>query len=390
MRILFLSRWFPYPINNGSKLRIYNLLHGLSQHHDMSLLSFADQPEANPEAPEIREFCSKVKVVPWKEFNPNTLRAHLAMLTFTPRSIVDTFSSEMAQAITDILNEQRYDLVIASQLQMAAYYPYFQNFPAIFEEFEIGFFHDQAFSKSGKIRLKQALTWFKLRMYLSQLLDSFQACTVVSEQESQLLIKNFSKFTNPIQVISNCLNIDEYNNIKAEKRPNTLIFTGPFKYHANYEAMHWFIREVFPLVLERVPDAQLIITGDHANLPLPLSGKITLTGYVEDVKSLIASSSVSIAPLLSGGGSRLKILEAMALGIPVVATLKGAEGLDVTDGEHLLLANSPMEYAECVINLLKDENLCLQLTKKARMLIQEKYNWGRVLSDYLELIDTIV
>ena len=390
MKILFISRWFPYPIDNGSKLRIYNLLRGLSQRHDISLLSFADQPGANPEAPEIREFCSRVKVIPWKEFNPDTLRARLAILTFKPRSIVDTFSSEMAQAITDTLNEQRYDLVIASQLQMAAYYPYFQNFPAIFEEVEIGLFHDQAFSKSGKIRLRQALTWFKLRMYLSRLLESFRAYTVVSEQESQLLLKNFSKLTNPIQVISNCLNIDEYNNIKAEKRPNTLIFTGSFKYHANYEAMHWFIREVFPLVLERVPDAQLIITGDHANLPLPPSGKITLTGYVEDVKTLIASSSVSIAPLLSGGGSRLKILEAMALGIPVVATLKGAEGLDVIDGEHILLANSPMEYAECVIKLLNDENLCLQLAKKARMLMQEKYNWGRALSDYLELIDTIV
>ena len=80
MKILFLSRWFPYPINNGSKLRIYNLLRGLSQLHDISLLSFANQPGASPEAPEIREICSKVKVVPWKEFNPNTLRARIRKL----------------------------------------------------------------------------------------------------------------------------------------------------------------------------------------------------------------------------------------------------------------------------------------------------------------------
>jgi len=390
MKILFLSRWFPYPINNGSKLRIYNLLRGLSQRHDVSLLSFADQPGTNPEAPEIREICSKVKIIPWKEFNPNTLRARLAILTLKPRSIVDTYSSEMAQAITDILNKQRYDLVIASQLQMAAYYPYFQNFPAIFEEVEIGLFHDQAFSNNGKIRFRQALTWFKLRTYLSKLLASFQACTVVSNQERQLLLRNFSKFINPIEIVPNCLNMDEYKNINVEKKSNTLIFTGPFKYHANYEAMLWFIREVFPLVLERVPGAQLIITGDHANLPLPSYKNVTLAGYVDNIKTLIASSTVSIAPLLSGGGTRLKILEAMALGTPVVATSKGAEGLDVTDGEHLLLANSPMENAECVIRLLKDDNLCLQLTKKARMLVQEKYNWGRVLSDYLELIDTIV
>ena len=390
MKILFLSRWFPYPINNGSKLRIYNLLSGLSQLHDVTLLSFADQPEASPEAPEVAAICSKVGIIPWREFNPNTMRARLAILSLKPRSVVDTFSPEMAQAITDALHAQHYDLIIASQLQMAAYYPYFQNIPALFEEIEIGLFHDQAFSSDGKVRLRQSLTWFKLRMYLSQLLNFFQACTVVSERERQLLLQNISKFNNPVEVIPNCLNMDEYKIIKVEKKSNTLIFTGPFKYHANYEAMLWFVGEVFPFVLEQVPNAHLIITGDHANLPLPSSKNITLTGYVDNIKTLIASSSVNIAPLLSGGGTRLKILEAMALGIPVVATSKGAEGLDVIDGEHLLLANSPMKYAECVIRLLKDENLCLQLTKKARMLMQEKYNWGRVLSDYLELIDTIV
>jgi len=390
MRILFLSRWFPYPVNNGSKLRIYNLLRGLSQYHDVTLLSFADQPGADPEAPEIREICSKVRAIPWKEFSPNTLRARLAVLSFQPRSIVDTFSSEMAQTITEFLNEQLYDLVIASQLQMAAYYPYFQDALAIFEELEIGFFHDRAFSVEGTMRLRQALTWFKLRRYLSRLLDAYQACTVASAQERQLVAENFPGYTKPIEVIPNCLDIEEYKNVTAERKPNTLIFTGPFTYRANYDAMIWFVGEVFPLILKEVPDTHLIITGDHGNLPLPASKNITLTGYVDDIKILIASSSVSVAPLLSGGGTRLKILEAMALGTPVVATPKGAEGLDVISGEHLILANSPAEYADCVIKLLNDENLRLQFAEKAQMLVQDKYNWGRALSDYSRLINNIV
>jgi glycosyltransferase involved in cell wall biosynthesis len=389
MNILFLSRWFPYPMNNGSKLRIYNLLRGLRQDHDVTLLSFADQPGVNPEAPEIQGVCSEINVIPWKEFSPNTLRARLAMLSYKPRSIVDTFSSEMAQAITETLDEQQFDLVIASQLQMAAYHPYFQGVTAIFEEFEIGFFHDQAFSSNGTIRLRQALTWFKLRMYLSQLLDSFQACTAASAQERQLLLNNFSRYTNPIEMIPNCLNLSEYTTIKVEKKTNSLIFTGPFKYRANYEAMVWFTDKVFPLILEWVPEAQLIITGDHADLPLPSSKNITLTGFVDDIKTQIASSAVSIAPLMSGGGTRFKILEAMALGTPVVATTKGAEGLDVVNGEHILLANSPAEYAECVIRLLNNEKLRLQITEKARILVQEKYDWSRAWSDYSKLIHTI-
>jgi polysaccharide biosynthesis protein PslH len=390
MKILFLSRWFPYPINNGSKIRIYNLLRGLSQHHDVTLLSFSDQSGANLETPEIREICSNVKVVPWREFNRNTIRARLGIFSPKPRSIVDTFSSEMAQAIVATLNEGKYDLIIASQLQMAAYYKYFQDVPAVFEELEIGLFYDQAFSLDGRIRIRHALTWFKLYIYLSQLLGFFQMCTVVSERECQLFVQNFPAYKNRIEIIPNCLNVDEYINIKTDKKTNTLVFTGPFKYRANYEAMLWFVGEVFPLILRHVPDTQLIITGEHAGLPLPSSQNITLAGHVDDIKALVASCVISIAPLLSGGGTRLKILEAMALGIPVVATVKGAEGLDVVNNEHLLLADTPVEFAKSVISLLVNDELYRRLEKNSGLLVRTKYDWDMVLPNYLKLINTIV
>lgn len=390
MKILFLSRWFPYPVNNGSKLRIYNLLRGLSQYHDVSLISFVDQRGENPDAPEMREISSTIRIIPWREFDPKTVRARLGTFGLKPRSIVDTFSSEMAQAITETLNGQDYDLVIASQLQMAAYFPYFQNVPALLEELEVGLFHDQAFSADGKLRIRQALTWFKLRIYLSTLLKAFQACTTASAQERQLLVQNFPDYRRNIEIIPNCLNVDEYKNIQAEKKTNTLIFTGSFKYHTNYDAMLWFIRNVFPLVLNRIPSAQLIITGDHANLPLPSLKNITLAGHVEDIKSLIASCSISIAPLWGGGGTRLKILEAMALGIPIVSTSKGAEGLDVINNEHILLADTPEEFSEHVVRLLADDDMRQRLVETASVLVQEKYNWKIILTNYLRLVDTIV
>jgi glycosyltransferase involved in cell wall biosynthesis len=387
MRILFLSRWFPYPMNNGSKIRIYNLLRGLSQHHDVTLLSFADQAGVSPEAPEVRAVCSKVQVIPWREFDPGTLRARLGFFSLKPRSVVDTFSPEMAAAITQTLTAEKFDLVIASQLQMAAYAPYFQGLPAIFEEFEIGLFHDQAFSADGKIRLRRALTWFKLRLYLSRLLNHFWAVAVASTRERELLARNFPQYRGKVEVIPNCLNVEEYQQVRAEKRANTLIFSGPFKYRANYEAMTWFVGEVFPLILTKIPDVQLIITGDHENLPLPSLRNVTLAGYVDDIKSLVASCAVSIAPLLSGGGTRLKILEAMALGTPVVATSKGAEGLEARAGEHLLVGDDAGEFAECVIKTLQDESLRLRLAESAHRLVCEKYNWGSVLPAYLRLLE---
>ena len=372
MKILFLSRWFPYPTDNGSKLRIYNLLRGLAKHHDVTLLSFADQSDVSPGAPEIREICSDVQIVPWREFDPTSARAWAGFLSFKPRSIIDTFSSEMAGKITQLIDTCNYDLVIASQLSMAAYYPYFENIPALFEEVEIGLSYGDTNQSSLKKRFRHAFTWFKLRLYLSRLLVSFRACTVVSEQERQLILRYFSKYIERVEVIPNCVQVSEYENLQASLKPNQIIFSGSFRYHANYEAMLWFIREVYPQVLARVPDVHLVITGDHANLPLPSAPNVTLAGYVDDIKTLIASSWISIAPYLSGGGTRLKILEAMAVGTPAVATAKGAEGLDAISGEHLLIADLPDEFADKVIAILKDNDLHEKLSSSGKLFVKEK------------------
>lgn len=388
MRILFLSRWFPHPPNNGSKLRIYNLIKGLSKHHEVSLLSFADQIT---DIAAMRNFCTEVQIVPWKEFDPARWKARLGFFRIEPRSIVDTYSIEMAEAITETLRAAKHDLVIASQLQMAAYASRIRDVPSIFEEFEIGLFYDRAFSSDGRtLRIRYALTWFKLRLYLSRLLNTFRACTVASKQEAQLLQRNFPSYRKPITVIPNGVDINEYRNFATKKKTNTLVFTGSFGYRANYEAMLWFVDKVFPLILQRLPDTRLFITGDHQNLPLPSQKNITLTGHVDNLKTLVASAAVSIAPLLSGGGTRLKILEAMALGTPVVATSKGAEGMEVKAGEHLLVADAPADFAECVLRLLTDDESSQRLANNAFQLVQDRYNWDAMIPEYLSLIETVV
>ncbi len=389
MKILFLSRWFPYPANNGSKLRITALLRGLSKHHDVTLLSFGDQPDVSPDAPELRSICSDIHVVPWREFDPQSRRARFGLFGLQPRFLVDTYSSEMADQIRSLISKNKYDLVIASQLSMAAYHHCFDGTPAIFEELELGLFHDQAALAVGFLkRLRLKLTWFKLRLYLARLLDSFRACTVVSEQERQLFIENFPRRQEQISTVPNCIYFEDYHGLHAKPVPNQLIFSGSFRFRANYEAMHWFVEKVYLKILECIPETSLLITGDHADLPLPAFPNIVLTGYVEDIKKTIASSWVSIAPLLSGGGTRLKILEAMALGTPVVATTKGAEGLGAVTGEQLFVADDPEVFADHVVKLLKDKNLRDQMALKASELVKEKYNWDVVMPRFLQLAES--
>ena len=387
MRVLFLSPWFPYPPNNGSKLRILNLLRGLATRHEVTLLAFADQPGADPTVPELRSLCREVRVIPRRAYNPNGVKARLGFLSPLPRSLLDTYSPQIANLVRKAAATSSPDLAIASQLGAAIYADCLDGVPGLFEEVEVaGLYERYARSRTLWGRLRHGLTWVKHRRYLASLLRKYSRCTVASEQEKALL-SGIAAGYEPIDVVPNCVDLADYEKVEQTPQPGTLIFTGSFRYLANHEAMIWFLDKVFPLVQRSFPGATLTITGDHADLPLPAAENVTLTGYVDDVRPLVAGAWVSLAPILGGGGTRLKILEAMALGTPVVATSKGAEGLDVRDGEHLLVADTPAAFAQAIVSVLGDSDLRQRLADGAYRLVREKYDWAVVLPRFLDLAE---
>jgi glycosyltransferase involved in cell wall biosynthesis len=133
----------------------------------------------------------------------------------------------------------------------------------------------------------------------------------------------------------------------------------------------------------------LVITGENEGVSLPAAENVTMTGFVEDVRPLIASAWISLAPLRVGGGTRLKILEAMALGTPVVATSKGAEGLQATNGEHLLAADTPVEFAGAVLRLLQDRKMCRKLADNSCQLVRQQYDWAIIMPEFLKLVEEV-
>jgi glycosyltransferase involved in cell wall biosynthesis len=389
MRILFLSRWYPYPPIHGSKLRIYHLLTGLAQKHEITLLSFFEESDVPVNTKALETICREVHVVPWKPFNPGSLRARLGFSSLTPRSVIDTFSVDMKQCIAQILSAEDYDMVVASQIYMAVYGQYFHRLPAIFEEVESGWLYEHfAQAQSPWRRLRHGLTWAKHSRFLAALVKNFKLCTVVSDREYQILSRAVNGYQS-IEVVPNCVELKNYLDIQESPQPDRLIFTGSISFMPNYEAMVWFLGEVYPHVQAQVPEVKLTITGDPARRHLPPAKNVTQTGFVNDVRPLIARAWGSLVPIHSGGGTRLKILEAMALGTPVVATSKGAEGLDVQPGQHLLIGDTPESYAREVVRLLKEPELRQYLVNNAAQLIREKYDWAVVMPRFLELVEQV-
>lgn len=391
MQILLVSSWFPFPPDNGSRIRAHNIFKTLAAKHDVTLLSFVDDDFVPAHADALRKMCREVVTTPRVPYRPDQVRALAAFLSPQPRFVVDTYSPAMQRLIDERLVRGTFDLLFALQLSAAIYVRGDNLLPTLFDELELGIFHDAYAHASGVRRWRRALTWGKMARYVRLRATRFDAITVVSEREKALATQIVIP-PKRLVVLPNAIDFASYQGVITSPEPNTLIYTGALTYDANLDAMRYFVREILPLVRAVVPEARLMITGRADQVAineLSVDNAVLFTGYVEDVRPCIAASQVCIVPLRLGGGTRLKILEAMALGTPVVATSKGIEGLGLTVGQDVLVGDTPQEFAAHVITLLRKPELGMQLAENARIQVQAHYDWGQLGRTLDELVTQV-
>lgn len=389
MKILFISPWFPYPLINGSKQRIFHLLNALSANHEIHLLSFVrDEERIDPQG--LQGICQSIETVPFIEFNPRRLKAFIGYFSPFPRSVLDTFSKKMNDRIEEIQHVIKPDVIVFSQISTALYASASTRIPTILEELELGLIHQNwSMQNSLLFRLRRRGNWAKIGWLIKSLMRNSTACTVVSENERRLL-RSFASDRIPIQVVPNGIDVGYYYEIPVQPKPNSLIFNGSLTFDANYDAMRFFLSEIFPKVQEKVSDVTLTITGSTQGVELTglnRNEQVTFTGYLDDIRPAVSSAWVCVVPLRLGGGTRLKILESMASGTPVLTTSKGAEGLDVTPGKDILVADTPGEFVDKMVNLLGDPELRARLSVNGRRLVVEKYSWDQIGLIFTRLVE---
>lgn len=379
LKILFLASWFPYPPDNGSRQRTYHLLHGLAG-HEITLIALTDPDQISTQIPAVSALYQRVIAFPRKPFLPRRFSALRAFLSPRPRYIVDTYDPAVSSAIHNTMRENQFDAIVASELSMAVYAVEINHPHIVFDDVEVGIFRDAYENKRGFARWRHQLTWFKHKSYMQQLVRPFQILTVVSGQERER-VRAMGIASERIAFVPNGVDCDAADSISATVEPFSLIYNGAITFAANLEAIRYFVREILPLVRAAEPAVKLRITGradQVAQNDLSEDNVVLFTGYVPDVKPLVKASAVCIVPLRRGGGTRLKILEAMALCTPVVATTKGAEGLNVRHGEHLLIADSPRAFADAVLELLHNSTLRGTLTATAYARVRAEYDWKNI------------
>jgi polysaccharide biosynthesis protein PslH len=392
MNVLYLSLWYPYPPDNGSRQRVYHLVHALAQIHRVTFVAYkfgASHPE---ESDPLHRICQHVVAVDCNPFHRSGLAHTLRFFALTP--IVEKPIAQMQEHISRLLESERFDLIICTSTEMAQYVRHMTRTPKVLETHNATaqwayerFANQRRFIK----KVQTYVSYRKRRRYDRAVFRQFDAITAVSDVD-RAHIRSLAPPSTVVITLPNGVDCDANRFQPAPKQPYKLVFNGALTYHANLDAMGYFLDAIYPHIRAQLPDVTLDITGSTTNVPLAslkLGPTVTPTGYVDDIRPLVARASVCVVPLREGSGTRLKILEAMALGTCVVTTSKGAEGLNVKHGEHLLITDNPLDFAKATVQLLTDQNLAQYLAMNARQLVQQEYDWQNIGERFVELIETI-
>ena len=392
LRILWLKTELLHPVDKGGRIRTYNMLRELKRDHEITYLALDDGASGQNEKKLATEYCHELICVPHRtapKFSPGFYRDLVANLASPLPYFMKKYESKgMRREIERLLKEQTFDVMVCDFLQPSV------NVPANLDVATVLFQHNveamiwKRHYELQKNPLKRAFLydqWRKTWRYERSACRKFDLVVAVSAADEQQMREEYD--LRRAAAVATGVDIDYFSPsgaITPEK--HNIVFTGSMDWLPNEDAMQYFIRELLPLVRKEIPDVTLTVVGrnPYASLvELSKSDKsIVVTGRVDDVRPFIEKAAVYVVPIRIGGGTRLKIYEAMSMGKPVVSTTVGAEGLPVTNNQELVLADSASDFASALIRVFRDREWAAELGGRAAKLVREKFGWRRVAESF--------
>lgn len=386
MRLLLLTPQLPYPAHQGTSLRNFNLIAQLAKRHRVCLLTFLEPDQCLDDAQPLLDLCEWVDTVPVPR-RSNATRLRQMLTTRRPDMAWRLYSSVFRDRLAERLAETPFDVVQIEGIELAPYLSTIEESPPrpliVYEDHNAEWvLQKRACLTDLHIPLRwpaaaySFVQWMRLKRYEANVCRRADRVVAVSEADREAILAVAPDAI--VTVVPNGVDLDEHTSYQGPTIPYDLVFTGKMDYRPNVDAALWLGREVWPLIHSQRPDTRLAIVGQrpHPRLePLRKDANIVITGWVPDVRPYIAGATVFVAPLRVGGGTRLKLLQAMVMGAAVVATSLGAEGFAVRHGRELLLADTAQEFAQAVLGLLEDPERRAQLGQAAHRFVSETYGW---------------
>jgi sugar transferase (PEP-CTERM/EpsH1 system associated) len=399
VRILWLKTELLHPVDKGGKIRTYYMLKELKRDHHITYLTLDDGTAGKDARERAAEYCQELICIPQPQRRKFTAGFYgelaLNLVSNLPYAIAKYTSAKMRRRIVQLTTQGLYDVVVCDFLAAAVNVPRQLPCPALLFQHNVEAMIWKRHSEVQANTLKYAYLlgqWHKMRAFESVMCRRFDRVVAVSREDSELMQREYK--VRAIDDVPTGVDTEFFRPRRAERRePRNLVFTGSMDWLPNEDAISYFTTQIMPLIKKQLPEVTLTVVGRN---PYPalveLSRRdpsIIVTGRVEDVRPYMERAAAYVVPLRVGGGTRLKIFEAMAMEKPIVSTTVGAEGLPVRQEVELLLGDTPEAFAAAVVRVLTDEEFAFHLGRRAAKLVREQFGWSRVARRFAEICEQV-
>ncbi len=392
MRILWLKTELLHPVDKGGKIRTYHMLKELRRSHHVTYLTLDDGGAGADAGGRAAEYCHELVRVPHRTRAKFTagFYAELAQNVVTPLPyfIKKYESPGMRRELLERVGRGGFDVVVCDFLMPAV------NVPARLPCATVLFQHNieamiwrrhYEVQRNPLKKIYLYAQWRKAAAFERAACRRFDWVVSVSPEDSETMRREYG--VGRVSDVPTGVDVEYFRPAAAAARePHHLVFTGSMDWLPNDDAIQYFVKEVLPLVRRELPGVKLTVVGRNPYPGLVELGKrdpaVVVTGRVEDVRPYMERASAYVVPIRVGGGTRLKIYEAMAMECPIVSTTIGAEGLPVRDGEELLLADTPADFSRAVVRVLTDESVARRLGDGAAAAVRERFGWGAAAAQF--------
>jgi polysaccharide biosynthesis protein PslH len=393
-RILFLTQVLPYPLNAGPKVRAYHMLRHLAGQHEVTLVSFIRPDDSADAIAHLSDICRAVHTVSMQRSTWRNLKAGgKGLLTGLPIVMARDEIAEMQALVRRLAASRAFDVVHADQLSMSAYGLLAAEegaLPALLDEHNAIYLLTQrmiADERNWARRTVMAREAKAFARYEARTCQAYDAVLTVTSEDRQHLLALYppeqrERMRDKFTVVPISVDPDEIHAVAHHpSAAPTILHVGTMFWPPNVAGVLWFAREVLPLIHQRLPEARFVVVGKSPPpevQALASDPRIVITGYVAELEPYLAEADAFVVPLHAGGGMRVKILDAWLWGLPIVSTPIGAEGIELRDGENIMLAEGAVPFADTVVRLLTDEGLNQRLRTAGRAWVEETYAWRAV------------
>jgi glycosyltransferase involved in cell wall biosynthesis len=397
MRVLLLTQVLPYPPDSGPKIKTYHVIKYLAQKHQVTLVAFVRETDKAEYIDHLKTLCERVITVPMhRAASRDLVFLGKSLVSGQPWMMLRDERAEMRAALAELAQTSQFDIVHADQLNMGQYALAFPGGRKVLD------LHNALWVLYKRMSEAQSFTnpmkyllmrdWSLLKTYEAEMCRRFDAVTAVSEEDKAALIE--AGAPPEIPVIPIAVDLDSQHYIDRKPASPHIIHIGTMYWPANINAINWFLDAIYPLIKARLPAVRCTLIGARPPESILERAKtdpsLTVTGYVDDPMPYLRDASMMIVPLKAGGGMRVKILNALAQGIPMVTTTVGCEGIAVTHDKDILIADEPAAFAEASLRLLTDAALNQRISQNGREMVIRQYDYREAIKPLDDIYREIV